>query len=781
MRLVRSALQAALAILLAAPLSAQHFPSSDSLTALIRARVGNSGVGMVLGVLEPDGSTRIVHYGTAGTGAKALGTKSVFEMGSITKVFTGILLADLVDKKLVSLDDPIAKHLPPGTKVPSRAGREITLLDLATHRSSLTRMPTNMTSDGSNPYPNYTIRDLYAFLGEHQLRRDIGSEYEYSNIAVALLGHIIERIAGKSYEQLVQERILKPLGMRSSSTIASGTVKEWLTVGHDERGNPASYRGWETLPAMGALRSNAEDMLKFIAANVGPADNDLERVMRLAHQPRNAIANVADIGLLWSIQKFGTKRIIGHGGATQGFRAYIAFDPEARVGAVLLANYPAAMADIVHHLIHPAIPLAGTAVAERTQIDLAEPMMRRYVGEYELHPTFVISVSMENGALFAEATNQAKLPVFPESETKFFYKGVNAQLEFLRDSSGVVTGVNLHQNARIQHGPRRPSPGIQLAAENPASFPGSMATIASKLLGGDRRLRIVKPTGYELSQSTRFPVMYVVEGPRTLHHASAIMTTRGNAQLAPQMIVVNVTGDVPQGQHATFAKFLADELHPWITREYRTAPLSLLVGPPEVLASTDAFSIEVSVPAGAPLTTTWRGQQHTATAADSYKALVEAMRYVFDGWRLPNIQELATQPGGAGLAEIDAHFAKLSERYGYRVVPLEDILDNATGALANQRRFDDAVRLLEKNRDYHPGSAVTWNHIGDALRFLCRYQESKENYTKARDLARAMSYGNLSNYEMELARVTQELESGKQCTPPGAARPSAAPPERSPG
>jgi D-alanyl-D-alanine-carboxypeptidase/D-alanyl-D-alanine-endopeptidase len=771
MRLVRSALPAALAILIAAPLAAQHFPSNDSLTALIRARVGNSGVGMVLGVLEPDGSTRIVSYGTAGTGAKALGPNSVFEMGSITKVFTGILLADLVDKRLVSLDDPIAKYLPAGTKVPSRDGREITLLDIATHRSSLTRMPTNMTSDGSNPYPNYTIGDLYAFLGDHQLRRDIGSEYEYSNIAVALLGHIIERVAGKSYEQLVQDRILKPLGMRSSSTVVSGTVKDWLTIGHDERRNPASYRGWATLPAMGALRSNAEDMLKFIAANVGPADNDLERAMRLAHQPRNAITNVADIGLLWSIQKYGTKRIIGHGGATQGFRAYVAFDPETRVGAVALANYPAAMVDIVHHLIHPAVPLAGTAVAERTEIDLAEPVLLRYVGEYELHPTFVIGVTLENGGLFAEATNQAKQPIFPESETKFFYKGVNAQLEFLRDSSGAVTGVNLHQNARIQHGQKRATPGVQIATDNPASFPGSMATITSKVLGGDRRLRIVRPAGYELSQSTRFPVMYVVEGPRTLHHASAIMTTRGNAQLTPQMIVVNVTGEVQQGEQATFAKFLAEELHPWVTREYRTAPLSLVVGPPEVLASTDEFSVEISVPDNAPLTTTWRGQQHTSTAADRYKALVESMRWVFDGFRLPNIVQLAQQPGGTGLTEIDAHFAKLSERYGYRVVPLEDVLDNAAGPLVGQRRFDDAVRLLEKNRDYHPGSAVTWNHIGDGLRFLCRYQESKENYTKARDLARAMSYGNLSNYEMELARVTQELESGKQCTPPGATRP----------
>jgi hypothetical protein len=517
---------------------------------------------------------------------------------------------------------------------------------------------------------------------------------------------------------------------------------------------------------MGAIRSSAEDMLKFVAANVDSAGTDLGRVMRIAHQPRSSVTPVTDIGLLWRIQKYGTRRIIQHGGATQGFRAFVAFDPEARVGAVALANYPAAMDDIVMHLVHPAIPMAGTAVAERTEIDLAEPVMRGYLGEYELTPTFVINVTFENGRLFAEATNQAKVPIFPESEAKFFYRATNAQLEFLRDSSGAVTGVNLHQNARIQLARKRPVPGGQLATDDPAAFPGSLATITSKALGEDRRLRIVRPAGYELSQSTRFPVMYVIEGPKTLHHASSIMTTRANAQLAPEMIVVYVNGEVPPGRQAGFARFLADELQPWVTREYRTAPLSLLVGPPDLLGLTDSFQVEISIPADGPIATAWRGQQHTATAVDRYKALVEAMRWVFEGWRLPNIQQVAAQPGGTGLADIDAHFAKLSERYGYPIGPHEDVLDGAGMALGNQRRFADAIRLLQRNRDYHPGSARSWNHLGDAFRFLCRYQESKEHYTKARDLARAMGYSNLSNYEMELARITQEMESGKPCTPP---------------
>src|SRR5918992_526154 len=203
------------------------------------------------------------------------------------------------------------------------------------------------------------------------------AEYEYSNIAIALLGHVLERVTGKPYEELVKERILRPLGMSMTSTKVEGPIREWMTVGHDERGFPAQYRGWAELPAMGALRSNAEDLLRFLAANVGPPDSHLERVMRIAHEPRNKVGLNADIGLNWQIMKYGSKKIVGHGGATQGFRAFVGFDPDARVGAVILANYPAATADFVLHLINPSIPLAGAAVAERVEIDLPEGVLRK--------------------------------------------------------------------------------------------------------------------------------------------------------------------------------------------------------------------------------------------------------------------------------------------------------------------------------------------------------------------------------------------------------------------
>src|SRR5512132_4333622 len=138
-------------------------------------------------------------------------------MGSATKVFTSLLLADSVRRGEVALSDPASKYLPPDVKIPERGGRQITLQDLATHTSGLPRLPSNLAAkDASNPYADYTVAQLYAFLSAYQLTRDIGSKYEYSNLGAGLLGHLLARRAGVDYETLVRTRITGPLGMNST-------------------------------------------------------------------------------------------------------------------------------------------------------------------------------------------------------------------------------------------------------------------------------------------------------------------------------------------------------------------------------------------------------------------------------------------------------------------------------------------------------------------------------------------------------------------------------------
>jgi len=200
-------------ILAATVVMAADGARTREIAAAIKQRVDDKkAVGMVVATIEPDGSTSMAAYGSPGPGAMPLDADSVFEIGSITKVFTAILLADMADRGEVALDDPVAKFLPDGVRVPGRNGRRITLLDLTTQSSGLPRMPDNLRpKDPTNPYADYTPEQMFEFLGRYELTRDIGAQYEYSNLGVGLLGQALARRAGTSYEALVKERILDPL------------------------------------------------------------------------------------------------------------------------------------------------------------------------------------------------------------------------------------------------------------------------------------------------------------------------------------------------------------------------------------------------------------------------------------------------------------------------------------------------------------------------------------------------------------------------------------------
>ena len=195
---------------------------------------------------------------------------TIFEIGSATKVFTSLLLADMVQRGEVALNDPVAKFLPAGVSVPERNGRQITLVDLATHTSGLPRLPANLNpKDPNNPYADYTPEQLYQFLSSYQLPRDIGAQYEYSNLGGGLLGFALARRAGMSYEALVKSRICDPLGMKDTGITLTPEMKARFAVGHDQ--GLARVENWDlpTLAGAGALRSTANDLLAFVSANIG--------------------------------------------------------------------------------------------------------------------------------------------------------------------------------------------------------------------------------------------------------------------------------------------------------------------------------------------------------------------------------------------------------------------------------------------------------------------------------------------------------------------------------
>ncbi|HEX6909695.1 MAG TPA: serine hydrolase [Longimicrobium sp.] len=457
-----------LALGLLAPVAApaQHFPPDDEIRAMLRYLVEDGETpGIVLGLLEADGSTRILSYGSGGADARPLGPRSVFEIGSITKVFTGTLLADMVERGEVSLSDPVARYLPEGVRVPSRNGREITLLDLATHRSSLPRMPGNLPQSPSDPYPPYTMEDLYAFLAQHELRRDIGSEFEYSNMAVALLGEALARRAGGTWDEVVRQRVLEPLGMRMTGTVVAGEMAEWNTQGRDEDGGVAPYRGWPALPGMGALRSNAEDLLRFLAANTGPPTSRLERVLRDAHQVRASMGEGGEIGLNWMTRTVGGRRLIMHGGTTAGYETQIAFDPERGVGVVLLTNTQEFGDDLGLDL------LVGRAGHARPEAAVSPELLRRYAGTYEIAPGRSLAVRLEDeGYLTVQLPRNVRFRMYADSDSTFFLKRTPWRLRFTRDGGGRVTGVEVDMDGTEQTARR-----VGDAAPPPAVVAGNAA------------------------------------------------------------------------------------------------------------------------------------------------------------------------------------------------------------------------------------------------------------------------------------------------------------------
>jgi D-alanyl-D-alanine-carboxypeptidase/D-alanyl-D-alanine-endopeptidase len=353
----------------------QPFPPNQEVEAMLGELVeAGQAPGIVVGLLEPDGSTRVVSRGSPGPGARPLGAQSVFEIGSITKAFTGIVLAHMVVRGEVSLEDPVSKYLPDHVTVPTYDGHPITLMDLATHTSGLPYVPDNYTPRGSHdPYLDYTLEDGYAFLADHELRWKPGTRFEYSNIGFALLGHALSRAAGTPLRDLIRERILEPTGMESTGYDLHGPMEEWTVRGHNGGEPVAAWFSTDVTDGFGGMRSSAEDLLRFLAANVAPPDTDLGRAMRLAREPRRPAGESGRrAGLGWAVVERGGHHLVLHGGESGGFDALIAFDPGRRAGVVVLANARDFSHDLGTRLLtgdlHPVLTTAELRTYEGTYL-----------------------------------------------------------------------------------------------------------------------------------------------------------------------------------------------------------------------------------------------------------------------------------------------------------------------------------------------------------------------------------------------------------------------------
>jgi len=429
-------------------------PPDVEIRQILAARIGREdlGIGMVAGVIDAKGR-RVVSFGSlAKDDKRPLNGDTVFEIGSMTKVFTSLVLMDMVQRGEVALTDPISKYLPPSVKVPERNNRKIALQDLSTQSSGLPRLPSNLTpKDGTNPYADYSVEQMYQFLSGYQLTRDIGEKYEYSNLGVGLLGHVLTLRAGMDYEALVRSRICEPLGMASTRVTLSPEMKARLAIGHSATLNAVPNWDLPTLAGAGALRSSANDLLTFLAANLGYVKTPLAGAMAAEVSIRRptGVPNM-EIAYAWHVQTKDGNSIIWHNGGTGGYRTSMGYDPKRRAGVVVLSNIstPEGPDDIGRHLLDASYPLLKTEPPqEHKEITVDAKNFDRYVGSYRM-PNAILAISRDGDQLFVQLTGQPKFPLFPEGERKFFLKVVDAQITFDTDAQGKTTQAVLHQGGR---------------------------------------------------------------------------------------------------------------------------------------------------------------------------------------------------------------------------------------------------------------------------------------------------------------------------------------------
>ncbi len=432
------------------------FATDDDIHTVLQDRVDRArqSLGMVSCQFDA-GQYRIATYGRSGApNDRPLDGDTVFEIGSITKVFTALLLAEMVTRGELALDDPVSKYLPARVRMPTRNGKQITLLDLATYTSGLPRMPTGIPLDGDNPFAAYTVDQLYEFLAHHALRFDPGARYVYANLGFGLLGHVLALRADTSYEDLVVSRICAPLWMNDTRISLTASMRERLAAGHLSNLKPASNWDFPTLPGTGALRSTANDLLKFMRATcLGGGDARLRPAIELLLQTRRpGGASNTEVGLGWFIRSGDNDEIVWKDGMTGGYASFVGFSSQLRSGAIVLSNAANGINDIGLELTNPANRIAQYP----PEVTVDPALLASYEGNYQMAPRFHLAIRAEAGRLYVRATGQREYELFAEADNRFFMRFVDAQATFIRNRDGVVDRLLWHQGGRYQYCVRVP-------------------------------------------------------------------------------------------------------------------------------------------------------------------------------------------------------------------------------------------------------------------------------------------------------------------------------------
>jgi serine-type D-Ala-D-Ala carboxypeptidase/endopeptidase len=340
-------------------------PMTDvTIDALMGKEIAETGPGMVAAILDSSGHPVIRTQGTAGDAAdRALDGDTLFDIGSLTKLFTAVALADMVARGEMAMQDSLAKYLPPDVQVPDFAGKPITLLDVVTYSPGLPGWPSNTPalSEDDKPFPDYPTEKIYQALAATKLAAAPGTQYVYSNFGYGLLGLALARRAKLGFEEMIVSRVCKPLGMDSTCITVPAAMQARVAPGHNSK--HAKVTGWtlpEAFAGAGAFRSTANDLAKFLEAAMGqrrtslsPAFASLLVTRRPADRPDTRV------GAGWFITSGHDDELVWKDGSTLGYTSFIGYSRRSRAGIVLLANGECGeiLPPLGKHMLNPDFPL----------------------------------------------------------------------------------------------------------------------------------------------------------------------------------------------------------------------------------------------------------------------------------------------------------------------------------------------------------------------------------------------------------------------------------------
>jgi D-alanyl-D-alanine-carboxypeptidase/D-alanyl-D-alanine-endopeptidase len=396
----------------------------------------------------------IVHLGSSSRSGKHPEDLTLYEIGSVSKVFTSLMLADAVVRGEIDLNAAANFANPAGIRLPSREGRPIRWIDLSTHRAGLPRIPGNLPlTDLTNPYRDYDSTKAAAFLNQYELPRRPGDAQKYSNFGASVLGYLVAEKSGKTYQQLLRERIATPLGMTDCTVELSEDQRKRLATPHATFGSATPPWTFSDMPGAGGIHATIRDMLRFAQAQLTPPPGKPGEAIELAwKQQRDADASGPAMGLGWMIA--GDRQTRWHNGQTGGSHAAIFLNREINCAVVVLCNTA-----VMKEVDQLAMQLVRKAAGQESESETKETsnqksgapaidakLRSRLEGRYQLAPSFIFTVRDRNGHLMVSITNQPTQEVFPDSSTRWSYRGVDATLEFKLGKTGPATNLVLHQN-----------------------------------------------------------------------------------------------------------------------------------------------------------------------------------------------------------------------------------------------------------------------------------------------------------------------------------------------